>query len=189
MQLYATLSLDVLAEDVEVIARHHHPSGSEIAKAYIVGVLGQNVRTSMLAQEDPDSPRLGYPSLVEMRQFRVENPTQYKNLGDYCLLFSGLFYERAKQRGFLEYQASVGADAYRRFGKLIDTTGSPDPLFDELSQDFSQWEKVLHVLSAQGMSDAGLVQLLESHLQKPDDRYAAILQAKGISVASNFGEN
>ena len=176
-------SLDILAQDVDAVVSVHHHGASDIAKAYVVGILGLYARTEDFSYQNSASPRKGFLSVVEMRQWCIDHPLGFKELGDYCLLSSGLFHERAERRGFSEYHEQVGSEAYYRYGRLVASLGHSDPLYDELSSDFDKWEKVLGVVSAQAMSDSRLLEVLERYMHKPaNPHYAAILQAKGIPL-------
>ena len=68
----------------------------------------------------------------------------FRDVGDKCLLFSGLFPQRARSKQVsVEYVVSIGKTAYAR---LADHDKTDDSLFRHLSDNFICLRDVLHAL-------------------------------------------
>lgn len=182
MALYTSSSVAVLEEDINRAVQRYHPTASSLACAYVTGILAQNTRIEVFSPENSSSSssREGYASLVERKQWCVEHPCDYKDLGDACLIWLGLFYPRAETRGFVDYTSSLGAFSYQRFSSLYGSESDFPSLFTELASHFDAWGIVLTALSARHITDNQLITIFERHYRHPRKPYAVILKERGF---------
>ena len=112
----------------------------ECISHYLVITLNSYSTNSSIAQS---VIAIDYLTGVQMQGLRGQQ--QLRDVGDQCLLLSGLFPERAlKKRVSLEYFIHLGQVAYRQLADLEEKLVLDPILFNKLSQNFVGLMDVLH---------------------------------------------
>lgn len=109
-------------------------------KAYLVILLQRFLRDPQLA-----ASVLAMEYLKSQHAFGSEQKTMLRNLGDKCLLFSGLFPERAKKCNVsVVYYVEMGHTAYGTLSELHISQPETSQLFNELKNHFVKLMDLLH---------------------------------------------
>ncbi len=121
----------------------HHDLGEEL-ESYLVFLL-----IRFTTQPDLANRILALDYLESMQQHGKRRINALKNVGDHCLLFSGLFPQRAKHRQVkLSYFINLGRSAYQELSN--NTRPSTTSLFNALSLHFIALMDTLHSIRALG---------------------------------------
>ena len=121
-------------------------------------------------------------SLLEHGRIREEN---LRDVGDRCLLYSGLFPHRANRRRVkISYFVDLGRSAY---SQLSATQGEVSAsFFRELSQGFVSLMDVLHVIREMGTSLPSLSPIEATELWHDTGSQQALKTAKAYAVDGAF---
>jgi len=104
---------------------------------YLIGMLFRTVGTPTTGQGKPPMEFLN-----NVADQTSDNANDLRTIGDHCLLFSGLFPERAASKNVpITYFVEVGQAAYQEFGQAVD-----EPIFGMLAEYFVDAMDVLQTL-------------------------------------------
>lgn len=82
---------------------------------------------------------------LQAQKERVQNTSRLRDVGDQCLLFSGLFPKLAERRLVkVSYFVAIGRTAYDQLASLVD--GQSDRLYGRLAETFVAIMDVLHAM-------------------------------------------
>ncbi len=113
---------------------------------------------------------------------------QLRDIGDQCLLFSGLFPQRAKRKRVrISYYVDLGRSSYHALSEqLNDNTAE---LFDSLSKDFVLLMDTLQTMRAIGTGQSCLTPLDAYHLWNDTNSRGAYLELRHYTTASPWTNN
>lgn len=113
-------------------------------KAYLINLLQRFVSNVRLAQSI-----LAIEYLESSQIHGVEQKIKLRDIGDKCLLFSGLFPERAYRRNVsVVYFVQMGHAAYDTLSQKYRTGSDTGELFQALNRHFIQLMDLLHYIRA-----------------------------------------
>ncbi len=153
-----------LVHEAEDIA---HQSLSETLESYLVFTLIRFTSEPELA-----GAILGIEFLESMQQSGARRTRELRDVGDKCLLFSGLFPHLARRRRVrASYFVELGRSAYLE--AHCSTTTAEADLYRELAEEFVAMTDVLNTIRAFDQSKPELDALSAFELwQKTDSRHA-----------------
>ncbi len=167
---------DEISEMVTQSFRAHRIRVSEEARAYVVGVLSTIEVNDLMAEDGR-----GSETTINQRWKAMENPIEYKCIGDQALMYLSFFYENIRRRGKgqVRYYERVGTLAYERVGVLFEQGGGGDVFF-QLAHEFPAISTALGDLRLCSLKEGDLARVLREYETTHDQRYLRMLQARGI---------
>lgn len=119
---------------------------SEDLESYLVFLLNRFIDNTALA-----SSALGVDYLLAENAQINEQQQGLRDVGDQCLLLTGLFPQRIERRQLnITYYVDLGRCAYSRLSDLHDHQLSTAELFGELRQNFIELMELLHCIRELG---------------------------------------
>ena len=183
----------MVSEGVE----RRHLSVSPEAQAYVTGVLvaltlADDVFTAReKSSVAADTGRYLKPFTFQLQE-AADRPYLFKEVGDRCLFVLGFAYDEVRKTGMsqVKFHSDVGRTAYGRYAQVVAQyqdrlvhSGRADPLFTELADSFDGLAAVVGDLHLKRLDDNQvLLDYYDRYLRTGDQRYASLLQAKGIPL-------
>ena len=131
------------AEWYQAVTQAQRSAGYQFSselQSYLVITLDHFTTSQHLSQS-----LLAIEFLEQAQKMTTSNLRQLRNIGDQCLLLSGLFPNRAIQKNVsLDYFVKIGREAYRIIAINPDQSPLDPNLFNNLSKNFIGLMDILH---------------------------------------------
>ncbi len=183
----------MVSEGVE----RRHLSVSPEAQAYVAGVICSLILADdvFTGREKPsatgDTGRYIKPFTFQLQE-AADKPYLFKEVGDRCLFVLGFAYDAVRKTGVsqVKFHRDIGRTAYGHYAHVVAQyqdrlahSGRADPLFTELADSFDGLAAVVGDLHLKRLDDERvLLDYYERYLRTGDQRYAGLLQVKGIPL-------
>jgi hypothetical protein len=175
-------------ELVEEAVEERGVNPTDVARAYLTGLLADYARPGALSRDTLERPFTLL--LAEAHESAAaERFERFRALGDGALYVRGLFWEHLETRGIaLRYVSSVGARAYDCARNVLHrggTASSATDVFGELAERFDGFVELLvavadRLVARGATSNAGMVKLYERWLRTGSRALGEALVARGL---------